>query len=51
MAEWREKNPARRLEYDTGGGLNNLVFKHPGWRAREGFSQPALGVPGEHDDR
>ena len=21
------------------------------WRAREGFSQPALGVPGEKDDR
>jgi len=32
------------------GSLNNLVFKYPGWRAREGFSQPALGVPGEPDD-
>lgn len=50
MAEWRAKNPGRRLDYDTGGSLNNLVFKYPGWRAREGFSQPALGVPGEHDD-
>ena len=37
-------------EGHTGGALNNLVFKYPGWRAREGFSQPALGVPGESDD-
>ena len=35
---------------DTGGGLRNIVLKYPGWRAREGFSQPALGVPGESDD-
>jgi len=26
------------------------VLKYPGWRAREGFGQPALGVPGEPDD-
>jgi YHS domain-containing protein len=50
MAEWRAKHPGRTLEYDTGGTLNNLVFKYPGWRAREGFGQPRLGVPGEPDD-
>jgi YHS domain-containing protein len=50
MAEWREKHPGKTLEYDTGGTLNNLVFKYPGWRAREGFGQPRLGVPGEADD-
>ena len=42
---------SHKLDYDTGGSLNNLVFKYPGWRAREGFSQPALGIPGEADDR
>jgi YHS domain-containing protein len=31
--------------YDTGGMLANLIFKPPGWRAAEGFSQPALGYP------
>ena len=50
MAEWREKHPGKTLEYDTGGTLNNLVLKYPGWRAREGFGQPRLGVPGEPDD-
>ena len=51
MSEWRAKHPGQKLEYDPGGSLNNLVFKYPGWRAREGFSQPALGVPGERDER
>ena len=51
MTEWQARHPGRKLEYDTGGILKNLVFKYPGWRAREGFSQPALGVPGEADDR
>ena len=51
MAEWRAKHPGETLSYDTGGTLNNLVLKDPGWRAREGFSQPALGVPGEPDDK
>ena len=50
MAEWRAKHPGQELRYDTGGPFHNL-FKYPGWRAREGFSQPALGVPGESDDR
>jgi YHS domain-containing protein len=50
MTRWREKHPGQELNYDTGGTLNNVLFKYPGWRAREGFSQPALGVPGEPDD-
>jgi YHS domain-containing protein len=50
MKRWREKNPGRELDYDTGGFWKNMVTKYPGWRAREGFSQPALGVPGEPDD-
>jgi len=51
MAEWEAKHPGQKLVYDTGGAMNNLVLKYPGWRAREGFSQQALGVPGEPDDR
>ena len=47
MVRWREKHPGRDLSYDPGGILENMVFKRPGWRAREGFGQPALGVPGE----
>jgi YHS domain-containing protein len=50
MQEWRARHPGRSLEYDTGGAMNNLVFKYPGWRAREGYGQPRLGVPGEDDD-
>jgi len=51
-----QSGPGRDLVFkltgdDTGGILDNIVFKYPGWRAREGHSQPALGVPGEADDR
>lgn len=49
-AELRRRNPQAHLDYDTGGFWKNIVLKEPGWRAREGHSQPALGVPGEHDD-
>jgi len=45
-AEWRAKNPDSKVAYDPGGLMNNLFFKYPGWRAREGFGQPALGIPG-----
>jgi YHS domain-containing protein len=51
MARWRERHPGKAIEYDTGGVFTNVVLKYPGWRAREGFSQPALGVPGEPDDK
>jgi hypothetical protein len=27
------------MNYDTGGTLNNLVFKYPGWRAREDIAR------------
>ena len=50
MEEWEAKHPGRKLEFDTGGTLNNLVFKNAGWRAREGFGQKRLGIPGEADD-
>jgi YHS domain-containing protein len=50
MTEWKQKHPGQALSYDTGGFWNNMVFKYPGWRAREGFGEPALGVPGEPDD-
>ena len=50
MAEWKARHPGRTLSFDTGGAMKNLVLKYPGWRAREGFGQEKLGVPGEPDD-
>jgi hypothetical protein len=50
MAEWEAKHPGRKLSYDPGGLFTNLVLKSAGWRAREGFGQTPLGVPGEADD-
>ncbi|MBL8386123.1 MAG: hypothetical protein JNM90_23775 [Burkholderiales bacterium] len=44
--EWNAKNPGKPITYDPGGPVNNLLFKYPGWRAREGFGQPALGLVG-----
>jgi len=42
--EWKQKDPNMVWPaYDTGGMLANLFTKPPGWRAAEGFSQPALG--------
>jgi YHS domain-containing protein len=46
MDEWHAKNPGRTIAYDPGGVFKNLFVKYPGWRAREGFGQPALGIPG-----
>ncbi|MEO6626794.1 MAG: YHS domain-containing (seleno)protein [Burkholderiaceae bacterium] len=44
--EWKQKDPNMQWPvYDTGGMVTNLVNKPPGWRAAEGFSQPALGYP------
>lgn len=43
-AEWDVKNPGKTWPtYDPGGMFNNLFIKLPGWRAAEGFGQPALG--------
>ena len=45
-AEWNAKNPGKPWPaYDVGGMVSNLFTKPPGWRAAEGFSQPALGYP------
>ena len=43
---WEAQHPGRKITYDPGGTIKNLFIKYPGWRAREGFSQPALGIPG-----
>ena len=45
-AQWREKHPGQPWPaYDPGGMITNLFLKPPGWRAAEGFGQPALGYP------
>jgi hypothetical protein len=45
-SEWLAQHPGDRYpDYDPGGMLNNLFLKLPGWRAAEGFGQPALGYP------
>lgn len=45
-AQWEQRNPGRRWpSYDPGGMVSNLFVKPPGWRAAEGYGQPALGYP------
>jgi hypothetical protein len=45
-AEWQALHPGGRYpEYDPGGMVTNLFLKPPGWRAAEGYGQPALGYP------
>jgi YHS domain-containing protein len=45
-AQWQAQNPGQAWPaYDPGGMLVNLLLKPPGWRAAEGFGQPALGYP------
>lgn len=45
-AEWNAKNPGKTYpSFDVGSMVTNLFTKPPGWRAAEGFSQPALGYP------
>jgi hypothetical protein len=46
MSEWRAKYPGKTIDFDPGGIFTNLFLKYPGWRAREGAGQPALGIPG-----
>jgi hypothetical protein len=44
--QWLARNPGQAYPgYDAGGMLSNLFVKLPGWRAAEGFGQPALGYP------
>jgi YHS domain-containing protein len=43
---WLARYPGQAYpSYDPGGMINNLFIKLPGWRAAEGFGQPALGYP------
>ena len=45
-AEYEAKNPGKPWPtFDVGSMTTNLFTKPPGWRAAEGFSQPALGYP------
>ncbi|MBL8333378.1 MAG: hypothetical protein JNM08_09750 [Rubrivivax sp.] len=45
-AAWEARHPGQRFpDYDPGGMVSNLFLKPPGWRAAEGFGQPALGYP------
>jgi len=45
-AEWQRRHPGQAWpSYDPGGMVSNLFVKPPGWRAAEGFGQPALGYP------
>lgn len=45
-AAWEAQNPGKTWPaYDPGGMVTNLFLKRPGWRAAEGFGQPALGYP------
>lgn len=44
--EWNAKHPDKPVTFDPGGFVNNVILKYPGWRAREGYGQPALGIVG-----
>ncbi len=46
LDEWNAKYPNKPLTFDPGGVFNNIVFEYPGWRARRGVGQPALGLVG-----
>jgi hypothetical protein len=44
--QWQARYPGQAYpNYDPGGMVTNLFLKPPGWRAAEGFGQPALGYP------
>ena len=44
--QWQMLHPGRQWPaYNPGGMVQNLFLKAPGWRAAEGFGQPALGYP------
>ena len=45
-AEFEAKNPGKPWpQFDVGSMVQNLFIKPTGWRAAEGFGQPALGYP------
>ena len=45
-AQWETRHPGQTWPaFNPGGMVQNLFLKRPGWRAAEGFGQPALGYP------
>ena len=47
VEEFKRKYPDRQWpDYDPGGMVTNLFLKEQGWRAREGFGQPIVGLTG-----
>lgn len=47
LADFRRRHPDREWPaYDPGGMIRNLFLEQPGWRAREGAGQPAVGLVG-----
>ena len=45
--EFTKKYPGRQWpDFDPGGMVTNLFLKDQGWRAREGFGQPVVGLVG-----
>ena len=46
-AEFAKQHPGRQWpDFDPGGMVTNLFVKDQGWRAREGFGQPVVGLTG-----
>ena len=44
--DFQARHPGQDMPaYDPGGMITNLFLKRPGWRAAEGYGQPALGYP------
>ena len=44
--DWEKANPGKPYSsYDPGGWFTNLLFKYPGWRVLEGYSQPRIDLP------
>ena len=46
--DWQSAHPGKAYpSYDPGGWFTNLLFKYPGWRALEGYSQPRIELPND----
>ena len=44
--DWDKAHPGEVYPtYDPGGWFTNLLFKYPGWRALEGYSQSRIELP------
>ncbi len=47
-ADWEKAHRGKPYpSYDPGGWFTNLLFKYPGWRVIEGYSQPKIALPAE----